>query len=237
MYTEKRPTGELEVYDYMTEEEIRTYNYIYNKFGARKSNEYLESLINKKNYYISVEGTLRENEDGLNYRWGLIDASDDNFLEKMANSIGVGLTRLGINIAQLFSSEAMPMTKNEYRYEVTLSQSGRAEKILYQVFHNVGKNYHQTFLHPQLEFMVKEDIISVNSKAVSRGIIESAGEKIAAVDYVMKKVSKELQTLCAAHITERRKNDNKRSNPQSGRIKTKQYRRRNKECLDMCPRW
>ena len=138
MYTEKRPTGEFEVYDHMTEEEIKTYNYIYHKFGDEKADEYLDSLISKKNYYISVEGTVRDYEDGLNYRWGLVDASDDNFLEKMANSIGVGMTRFGINIAQLFSSEPIPPTKNEYRYEVTIGKATGIEGIFLKALNNVS---------------------------------------------------------------------------------------------------
>jgi len=257
MYTERRPTGEFEVYDHMTEEEIKTYNYIYHKFGDEKADEYLDSLINKKNYYISVEGTVRDYEDGLNYRWGLVDASDDNFLEKMANSIGVGMTRFGINIAQLFSSEPIPPTKNEYRYEITLSQSKGFTNFLCKTLENIGQkipsrlldsltsalgvgvvgkavsvassasevyrmaqlegyndvqacNYATLIGASELCFGIiaekVNDAASVNSKAVSQRVIESAGEKIATVDYILKKVSEELQTWVISGTEEAIKN-------------------------------
>ncbi|MBQ2819476.1 MAG: hypothetical protein IJF14_03725 [Clostridia bacterium] len=140
MYTERRPTGEFEVYDHMTEEEIKTYNYIYHKFGDEKADEYLDSLINKKNYYISVEGTVRDYEDGLNYRWGLVDASDDNFLEKMATSFNAGLARFGIGLRQLFDSKPIETSKLQYQYQATIENADSFTKILYKAAHKIGES-------------------------------------------------------------------------------------------------
>ena len=146
MYTEKRPTGEFEVYDYMSQEEIKTYNYIYHKFGENKANEYLKSITDQMKYSISVEGKVIENPDGLNYRWGVIDASDDNFLEKMANSVGVGLKRFGINIAQLFSKDPIAVTKDEYRYEITVGQASKIEGVFLKTLNNVSEEMPSTLL-------------------------------------------------------------------------------------------
>ena len=75
----------------------------------------------------------------MNYRWGLIDASDDNFLEKMGNSIGVGLKRFGINIAQLFSNDPIEVTKDEYRYEVTVGQASKIEGVFLKTLNSVSE--------------------------------------------------------------------------------------------------
>ena len=173
MRTEKRPTGEFEMYDYMTKEEIKTYNYIYNKFGEGKANEYLKLLTNQMRYAISVEGNIIQAPDGLNYRWGVIDASDDNFLEKMGNSIGVGLKRFGINIAQLFSNDPIEVTKDEYRYEVTVGKSSEAGKILYGTLEKVSKELPSILVRKVAE--VFNPIAAVAAESVL-SVASSAGE-------------------------------------------------------------
>lgn len=192
----------------MTSEEVKTYNYIYHKFGEGKANEYLKLLTNQMRYAISVEGNIMQAPDGLNYRWGVIDASDDNFLEKMGNSIGVGLKRFGINIAQLFSSEPIPPTKNEYRYEITLSESRKAEKILYSILEGIGEELPSTLLTSAIGVFGKgakvmtETAISVMSGAgeAYRTSLNEGFNKVQACNYATLIGASE---LCLGFIAEK----------------------------------
>ena len=91
--------------EYMTDDELRIYNYLYEKEGAQAAVDYMDHLKESLNYR---EGTER----GENIR--NIDNDVGRFLATGAHGVWSGLENFGRGIGQLFTEEQLATSPTQY---------------------------------------------------------------------------------------------------------------------------
>ena len=126
----------FERYDYMTEAEIRTYNYIYATEGEKSANKYLDYLTNMTIHYVDAQGNYAYYSNGINTRWAKNMKENANFLDKIEIGVQSGADEF-VNIAkQLFSDEAIPESAYQQAYKYLHNDAGIMGKAILSLLHD-----------------------------------------------------------------------------------------------------
>lgn len=111
------PAAEL-----MTDDERKTYVYLYNTQGADAAEQYYNEMT-----------------DSLEARRGQQIASEwDSTLGRTAYNFGMGVRRWGRGIEQLFTDEALPTYGEDYAQGIMNEEAGRGGRILYSAANSLG---------------------------------------------------------------------------------------------------
>ncbi len=122
---------EFQKYDYMTESEIRTYNYIYATEGEKAANKYIDYLTNQKTYWMNEQGEYVSAATGLESRRGKdIAKKSNNVVAKGMMAAVHGADSFIRNMKQLFSDEAIPESAYQYAYDYLYNDAGEFGKRL-----------------------------------------------------------------------------------------------------------
>ena len=101
-------TSELDAYRYMSDEEIGTFNYIYNTQGEEAAAEYLNWI-----------------QEGLNAKYGQeLAAGLSNDFQRIGYGLRAGINQFGSGVQQLFSDERLPTSATQYAGQAVREQLG-----------------------------------------------------------------------------------------------------------------
>ena len=171
---------DLTKYNYMTEAEIRTYNYIYATEGEKSANKYLDYLTDQKSYWVNEQGEYVLSETGLNYRKGKNMAQNANWLDYIEIMAKSGTDSYANRIKQLFTKDPLPKSEYEYAYEYLYNNASENGKNIMGVANDVIKKLPITAIGGAAEQMgipmigtiagTIYDCLDANYKAVQEGV-------------------------------------------------------------------
>ncbi|MBQ2819488.1 MAG: hypothetical protein IJF14_03785 [Clostridia bacterium] len=171
---------DLTKYNYMTEAEIRTYNYIYATEGEKSANKYLDYLTDQKSYWVNEQGEYVLSETGLNYRKGKNMAQNANWLDYIEIMAKSGTDSYANRIKQLFTKDPLPKSEYEYAYEYLYNNASENGKNIMGAANDVTKKLPITVIGGAAEQMgipmigtiagTIYDCLDANYKAVQEGV-------------------------------------------------------------------
>ena len=159
-------------YDYMTESEIRTYNYIYATEGEKAANKYLDYLTDQKSYWVNEQGEYVSAATGLESRQGKDWAKKSNNLFAKGTMAAIhGADDFINNMKQLFSDEAIPESAFQYAYDYLYNDAGNFGKHLLSLVSNTVEEV-PTALIAYLSTLVGHPEIGMMAAGAYAGIDE-----------------------------------------------------------------
>jgi len=127
-YATKRDVGNA-AYTYMTDEEVKIYNYLLGKYDKDTAQIYLDSLENTLNYRYGAEAAKQYTD---------IESPFWRTVASMPYAFAAGVDQFASGINQLFHEKKQPITPMQYASQAIQESLGTAGQIVYGVSNVVG---------------------------------------------------------------------------------------------------